>query len=463
MTVRTIVARLNAIRRSPAAGEPTSLNRQLFQLAWPSLIENLLQTMLGFVDLVFVGQLGPDAIAGVGLGNQLMFLLQVVFMGLSVGNQALVARAIGAGDKRDAERIAKQSLVIAMVLSLGIAVIGLLFSDSIIRVMGAAEDVTVIGGGFLRIVSTFSIVIGVMLIGGGTLRGSGDTRTPMVITGLINLVNIALDYALIFGNFGFPRLGPVGSAVATTIARAIGALFILYVLFKRGSILKLPTRGGWGFHRESVRRILNIGLPAAAEQVVFQLGFLTFSAIAIFLGTDDLAAQQIAFNISNFSILPAFAFGVAATTLVGQSLGARDPDRAEASAWQALKSGLVWMCVMGIGFYVGRHFLVSIYTSDPNVMQLGEMCMVFIALAQPLQAISIVLASALRGAGDTRATLVFTFIGIWIVRVAFGYLMGIVFGLGLFGVWLGWIADFITRASLITWRFRGAHWKTLRI
>lgn len=463
MTVRTLVARLNAIRRPPASGTPLSLNRQLFQLAWPSLIENLLQTMLGFVDLVFVGQLGADAIAGVGLGNQLMFLLQVVFMGLSVGNQALVARAIGAGDKRDAERIAKQSLVIAVVLSVGIAVIGLFFSDSIIGVMGAAPDVTAIGGGFLRIVSTFSIVIGVMLIGGGTLRGSGDTRTPMVITGLINLVNIALDYALIFGNFGFPRLGPVGSAVATTIARAIGALFILYVLFKRGSVLKLPARGGWGFQRDVVRRILNIGWPAAAEQVVFQLGFLTFSAIAIFLGTDDLAAQQIAFNISNFSILPAFAFGVAATTLVGQSLGARDPDRAEASAWQALKSGLVWMCVMGLGFYIGRHFLVGIYTDDPNVMRLGEMCMVFIALAQPLQAISIVLASALRGAGDTRATLVFTFIGIWIVRVAFGYLMGIVFGLGLFGVWLGWMADFITRASLITWRFRGAHWKSLRV
>ncbi|HEX9074303.1 MAG TPA: MATE family efflux transporter [Anaerolineae bacterium] len=463
MTVRTLVARLNAIRRPPASGTPLSLNRQLFQLAWPSLIENLLQTMLGFVDLVFVGQLGADAIAGVGLGNQLMFLLQVVFMGLSVGNQALVARAIGAGDKRDAERIAKQSLVIAVVLSVGIAVIGLFYSDSIIGVMGAAPDVTAIGGGFLRIVSTFSIVIGVMLIGGGTLRGSGDTRTPMVITGLINLVNIALDYALIFGNFGFPRLGPVGSAVATTIARAIGALFILYVLFKRGSVLKLPARGGWGFQRDVVKRILNIGWPAAAEQVVFQLGFLTFSAIAIFLGTDDLAAQQIAFNISNFSILPAFAFGVAATTLVGQSLGARDPDRAEASAWQALKSGLVWMCVMGLGFYIGRHFLVGIYTDDPNVMRLGEMCMVFIALAQPLQAISIVLASALRGAGDTRATLVFTFIGIWIVRVAFGYLMGIVFGLGLFGVWLGWMADFITRASLITWRFRGAHWKSLRV
>src|SRR5512143_1000286 len=148
MSVRTIVARLNAIRRSPAAGEPISLNRQLFQLAWPSLIENLLQTMLGFVDLVFVGQLGADAIAGVGLGNQLMFLLQVSFMGLSVGNQALVARAIGAKDKPDAERIAKQSLVIAVVLSVVIGLVGLVFSDAIIGVMGATPDVTAIGGSF---------------------------------------------------------------------------------------------------------------------------------------------------------------------------------------------------------------------------------------------------------------------------------------------------------------------------
>ncbi len=463
MTVRTFVARLNALREPEVAGGPVSLNRQLFQLAWPSLVENLLQTMLGFVDLVFVGQLGPDAIAGVGLGNQLMILLQVAFMGLSVGNQALVARGIGAGDKPDAARIAKQSLVLAVLISVGIAVIGSVASYPIIAVMGATPDVTAIGAAFLRVVSTFSIAMGIMLIGGGTLRGSGDTRSPMVITGLINLINIALDYLLIFGNFGFPQMGAVGSAVATTAARAVGAILVLYVLFKRGSVLKLNLRGGWGFHREAIGRILNIGWPAAAEQVVFQLGFLTFSAVAILLGTDDLAAQQIAFNISNFSILPAFAFGVAALTLVGQNLGARDPARAEASAWQALKSGMVWMCVMGLGFYAFRHFFVAMYTDDPTVTQLGEMCLTFIAFAQPLQAISVILASALRGAGDTRATLVFTFIGVWIVRVAFGYLMGIVFGLGLFGVWLGWIADFLTRAVLIAWRFRGSRWKEVRV
>lgn len=463
MTVRAWVARLNAMRRTHPAGAPISLNRQLFQLAWPSLVENLLQTMLGFVDLVFVGQLGADAIAGVGLGNQLMFLLLVSFMGLSVGNQALVARAIGAGDHRDAERISKQSLIVALGLSVVIAIFGFVFSDSIIAVMGATPDVTAIGGGFLRIVTVFSVVMGIMLIGGGTLRGSGDTRTPMVITGFINLINIALDYLLIFGNFGFPQMGPVGSAAATTIARAVGALLVLYVLFRRGSVLKLSLRGGWRFDRGVVRRVLNIGWPAAAEQIVFQLGFLTFSAIAIFLGTKDLAAQQVAFNISGFSILPAFAFGVAALTLVGQNLGAQNPARAEASAIQALKSGMVWMILMGIGFYVWRDKLVGMYTNDPDVQRLGEMCLIFIAIAQPLQAISVILASALRGAGDTRATLVVTFIGVWILRVGIGYIIGIAMGWGLFGVWIGWIADFLVRAALIWYRFQGAQWKTIRV
>ncbi len=439
------------------------VNRALFQLAWPSLIENILQTMLIFVDLVFVGQLGPDAIAGVGLGGQLAFLLQVLFMGLAVGNTALVARSIGAQDKPEAERVAKQSLLIAAVLSIGIGLVGYLFSEPIIDAMGATDRVTAIGGGFLSIVSIFSVALGIMFIGGGTLRGAGDTFTPMLITGFINVINIALDYLLIFGNFGFPKLGAVGSAYATSTARGIGAGLILYVLFRRGSVLKLSTRGGWGFHRAVIARIVNIGGPTALEQVVFQLGFLVFAALAVSLGTADLAAQQIAFNISSFSILPAFAFGVAALTLVGQNLGAKDPERADASAWQALKSGMVWMILMGVGFFVWRSWLVGLYTDDHDVQRLGEMCLTFIALAQPLQAASIVLGQALRGAGDTRATLLYTFIGIWLIRVGLGYVLGIVLHLGLFGMWLGWFGDFFARALLVFLRFRTGKWKTIKV
>jgi len=460
--IRTWWARWQTQRRA-GAGQPPSLNRQMLTLAWPSLVENLLQTMLGVVDLIFVGQLGPDAIAGVGLGNQLMFLLIVLFMGLAVGNTALVARAIGAQDKAEAERVAKQSLLLTMVFSVVIALIGLFFSDALIRVMGASEPVTEIGGSFLRVISVGAVVMGAMFIGGGTLRGAGDTRTPMLVTALVNVINIALAYLLVFGNCGFPRLGAVGSAVATTLARFVGSVLILYALFRRGSILQLRWRGGWNWDRAVIARIVNIGGPASVENVVFQVGFLAFSALAIALGTAELAAQQIAFNISGFSILPAFAFGVAALTLVGQSLGARDPARAEQSAWHALQSGTAWMVAMGVMFFVWRTPLVALYTQDAEVQRLGEMCLIFIAFAQPWQAASIIFGQALRGAGDTRATLAVTFAGIWLIRVGLGYVFGVLMGWGLFGMWVAWYIDFIVRAVLFWLRFRAGKWKSLKV
>lgn len=457
------IARARGRVSGTARGDTVSLNRQMLALAWPSLVENLLQTMLGVVDLVFVGQLGADAIAGVGIGSQLMFLLMVVFMGLSVGNTALVARAVGAQDKADAQNVAKQSLVLAALFSVITALIGGVWSEPIVRVMGAEPQVTTLAAAFLRVTSLFSLFIAIMFIGGGTLRGSGDTRTPMVITGVINLINILLDYLLIFGNLGMPRLGAIGSAYATSFARGIGAVLILYVLFRRGSVLKLDWRSSWRLRRESVMRILRIGGPAAIENIVFQLGFLGFSIIVIGLGTADLAAQQVAFNISGLSILPAFAFGVAALTMVGQSLGAKNPGRAQASAWAALKTGMVWMSAMGVAFIVWRKELVGFYTQDQEVIRLASVLMVFIALGQPMQAISIILSNALRGAGDTRTTLLITFLGIWPVRLGVGYLVGIAMGLGLFGVWAGWAADFATRATLTFFRYRRGRWKNIQV
>ncbi len=463
MTFRNLVARLNALRQPHDLNAPISINRQLLRLAGPSLVENLLQTMLMVCDMIFVGQLGKDAIAGIGLGGQLTFFLQVAFMGLAVGNTALVARAIGAGDKRAAERIAKQSLTLAVVISVVIGALTWFVADDIVRVMGATESVNALASSFLRIVSLFAFVMGIMFIGSGTLRGAGDTFTPMLITGFINIINIVVAYTFIFGNFGFPRVGPLGSAVAMTVSRAVGAALILYVLFKRNKVLPLSLRGGWGFHRDVIARILNIGLPGAAEQVVFQAGFLAFAAMAVSLGTANYAAQQIAFTISGFSIMPAFAFGVAATTLVGQNLGAKNPERAEQSAYQALKNGTLWMSVMGIAFILWREPLVRLFTTDPDVWLPAEMCLTFIALSQPFLSVSMIVASALRGAGDTRATLAVTFAGIWLMRVGCGYILGIGLGLGLFGMWIAWCGDFAVRAVLVTLRFRTGRWKTLRV
>lgn len=419
--------------------------------------------MLGVVDLIFVGKLGANAIAGIGLGNQLMFTLVVAFMGLAVGTTALVARAMGARDEHQAHRVAKQSFWLIGVLSLGIAVLGVSLGESILQWMGATPPVAALGSQFLEITALFSIFIGIMIVGGGILRGAGDTRTPMLITAFINVVNIVLDYGLIFGNLGLPELGAIGSAYATTTARGVGALLILYALFYHNRALVLPRRGDWKISFPTLKRIMHIGLPAAGENILFQLGLLMFSAMIVGLGTADIAAMNVAFNIMGFSILPAFAFGVAATTLVGQNLGAGNVPRAEASARQALKSGAVWMCAMGLVFILAREQLMQLYTTDAAVVALGSVLLIMIGLMQPFQAVSIILASALRGAGDTRATLAISAASTWGLRVGLGYVFGIALGFGLPGIWLGWCADFLARAVLVALRFRRGKWKTLRV
>lgn len=449
--------------RKSSPGEPLSLDRQLFNLAWPSLIENLLQTMLGVVGLIFVGKLGADAIAGIGLGNQLMFTLVVAFMGLGVGTTALVARAIGRKDPHDAQHIFKQSLILTVAISIVLAFLGSFLGEPIMRWMGATPPVASLASEFLRITSLFSIFIGIMFVGSGTLRGAGDTRTPMLITAFINVVNIVLDYALIFGNFGAPELGAIGTAYAATFARGVGAALILVALFWRNRAIVIPLRGDWKIAPPILRRVMRIGIPASAENIFFQLGLLVFSGMIVGLGTADIAAMNIAFNVSTFSILPAFAFGIAATTLVGQNLGANDVPRAEASAWQALKSGAVWMCIMGLVYIFARTQLVGLYTTDPEVIALCSMLLIMVGLMQPFQAVAVILGSALRGAGDVRATMLITFFSTWVLRVGLGYFFGIVLGLGLLGIWFGWCSDFIFRSIAVYMRFRVGKWKTMKV
>lgn len=419
--------------------------------------------MLMVVALIMVGRLGPDAIAGVGLANQIMQLLTVAFSGLAIGNTAMVARYVGASQKDEAEHAAKQALVIGAMIAVVIGIIGFTFSRYIITLLGGSAKVSDLGGSFLRVVSVGSIAMIMMFIGNGTLRGSGDTRTPMYVTGFINVINISLAYILIFGKFGVPAFGVRGAALAAITAQTVGASLVLWFLFRRGSVLKLPIRGAWWPRRDMVTKLMKIGGPAALEQTVFSLGMIVFSRIVVSLGTEDYAAQQIAFNVAFLSIMPAFAFSVAATTMVGQSLGAKNLERAEQSASRALRSGLIWMCLMGVVFFVFRHQLMQIYTKDAKVIQLGEMCLIFISLGQPFQAVWFVLGGALRGAGDTRTTMLIAIASIWGMRIAVGWLLGIVLGLGLFGVWLGWAADFLLRAILIALRYRSGKWKHIKV
>ncbi|MDA8228209.1 MAG: MATE family efflux transporter [Desulfitobacterium hafniense] len=466
------------------AGNSTSsvsrklLRRYVYRLAWPVFIEMLLQMAVGVVDIAMVGRIGPSAIAAVGFANSLLMFVIAVFAAISVGTTALVARHIGAGELERAHEIARQSLILSLLLSFGITLLGVIFPVQGIRLMMAMQavpDQEVLDQGalFVRIVSLTMIPGLVMQIVNGVLRGAGDTKTPMRVNVIVNIVNIAGCLILVGGIqpftlsemyfTGISSLGVLGAAVSTALARALGGILSVWVLFRGNFIIHLSLRDSYRFNFPEMKRILNIGIPAAIEQVIMRGGQLLYGVIVGGLGTVAYAAHNVTMTAESLSFLPGFAFAVAATTMVGQALGAEDPKLAEESGKIATKVAIGLMSVMGVVFFFFAPALVSLFSSDPEVISLGAECLKIVAISQPPLALVMVLSGALRGAGDTKTVLYITGAGIWLVRVIFAYVFTTVFNWGLVGAWYAMIIDLFVRSILYYWRFRQGKWKNIRV
>jgi putative MATE family efflux protein len=439
------------------------LLRSVNLLALPIIVENLFQTLLGVVDLVMVGKLGAAAIAGVGTSLQIMFLVIAALSSVTVGTTVLVARYTGAGQTQEAVRTAKQSLVLGVALAALITVLGHVGAHTAIAVLGATPEVVRTGGDYLDVVAQMSIFLVVQLVCASALRGAGDTRTPMIVTGLVNLVNIAVAYTLIFGHFGFPALGVMGSAWGASVARAVGAVVLLGLLASGRRPVSLRSRGGWRPNADLMRRIVRIGLPAMIEQTFISGGMLLYAVIVIGMGTAVYAAQRITFNALSISFLPGLGFGLAATTMTGQALGAQRPDLAKRATWIAFRLAALWMCSMGVALIVFGHQIMALFTTDPTIIDVGTAALRVIALSQPLQALGQVMAGSLRGAGDTRFPMLATGISVWVVRLPLGWLIGVPLHGGLAGVYLSNVVDAAVRALANYRRFRAGSWQQRKI
>jgi putative MATE family efflux protein len=453
-------------RAAPGADEgdsPRAIRSLVFKLAWPSIVENLLQSVFGIITIMMVARLGPAAIAGVGASNGLIMVAMSAFFALSMGTTVLVAHATGAKNREAAKLAAKQSLVLGVVVGLVITALGFTFAPQAIRAIGAGPEVVAEGARFLRIFALGSVFIVTSFIMGGTLRGAGDTRTPMLVTLSTLVVGLALAYPLIFGLAGLPALGVAGAALGTVIARGGGCLIFLALLLRPGGAVSITGRAGWRPALAPLRRLVNIGLPSMFESLFRAGGMLAFSVIVFRLGTTVAAAQQIAQQAVFFSMMPGFGFSMAATALVGQSLGARNPQRAGRASLFATRSCLAWMGAMGLVFFVGGPWIMRLFTNDPAIVEHGVAALKMVALAQPGQAIGMVLAGSLRGAGDTRYPMVTTGAVMWLVRLPLAYLFGITLGMGLAGVYLGWVADSLVLATLNFLRYRTGRWKQNRV
>lgn len=439
------------------------ITSKVLHLAGPALAEMLLISFVSMADMMMVGRLGPQAVASVGLTNQPMFFALAIFMALNVGTTALVARFTGANNDADAAATARQSLLITACLAVVVSLLGVFAAPYVLRFMRADADVMQVGIPYFQVVAAglfFNTVsMGITAI----LRGSGDTRTPMRINMFINILNVIGNYALIYGHFGLPRLEVTGAGLATTLSRAVAAALFVVILFSGRSRIKLSLRDDYRPNLQVIRRIFNIGLNSAIEQFILRGGQVTFARVVSGLGTAVFASHQIGLNILSLSFMPGQAFGIAATTLVGQSLGAKDPELAAKCGSEARRLGMYVGTFMALLFFLFGRQIAGLYTDNVEVIARTALVLRVYAFLQPAQSTQFILAGALRGAGDTRWPLYSTALGIWGGRVAFSWLFINIFGLGLLGAWLAMALDQLGRSIFISVRFKSGKWKAIRV
>ncbi len=432
------------------------------RLALPAMGEQLLSMMVGIVDTYLVGHLGAAPLAAVGLANQWVFMANTLFGAIATGSTALIARFIGARDPEQADRVLRQSVLMGALIGILATILGLSLARPALSLLGAPSDVIGPGTDYLRTVSTILLFSTLMFIGNASLRGAGDTRTPLYVMLVVNIINIIVAWTAINGPFGLPKLGVLGSALGATTGRLVGGVLVIALLLRGRSGIRLRL-GGLRLDWDLMRRILRVGLPSGVEQLFFRTGSMAFARILAGLGTVAYAASQVAMNGWSLSFMPGFGFALAGTTLVGQGLGADDPDSAEQRGYTAFRLGATLMGAVGLLFLLFPAQIVGFFTNDAEVIATGFLPLRMVGLIQPLLASNMIFSGGLRGAGDTRYPMLVTGLGIFLVRLPLAYVLAHVIGWGLPGAWGALIVDFSLRGVFNFLRFRGGRWKQVKV
>ncbi|MEO8456669.1 MAG: MATE family efflux transporter [Chloroflexota bacterium] len=451
---------------SPALIDEKNLLRSIIRLSWPVVAQQISFSMVQLVDTALVGHLGDDSLAGVRLAGQILWFSQAGIIATGVGATAIVARTVGAGDTKKASSILQTAFVLALALGIVMGILMFFAGGWWLGVLGAEPEAQKAGGDWLRAAAFGMPFLALLYAANSAQQGAGDTRTPMVIGVVINIVNIVVAYSLINGTGIAPKLGVVGSGIGFAVTEIVGCFLVIAVLSSGRRRLSWHPREMRTFDVGVAKRIANIGGPAGLEQLQFNIAFMIYTSIVASLGTVQLAAHGVTLGIQSLTFNIGFGLGIAATALVGQSLGAGRPDLAERSAYLTMRYSLVFMIANAFILAIFGEQITSLFVGGQDadqVIHLGGQLLFIFAFAMPGLAVSLSLGGALRGAGDTRSVLYVMAGSTWIVRLIPAYLLALHFGLGAQGAWLAAVADISVRALLMAWRFRQGKWKHIRV
>ncbi|HVS81158.1 MAG TPA: MATE family efflux transporter [Pyrinomonadaceae bacterium] len=435
------------------------IGRAVILLAIPMVLEMFMESLFAVADIFWVSHLGPEAAATVGLTESLLTLVYALAIGLSIGATATIARRIGERNPEGAARAAVQAILLALTVAIVIALIGAPLAPKLLSFMGAAPSVIAQGKSFTRIMMAGNVTVVMLFMINAVFRGAGDAAIAMRVLWLANSINIILGPLLIFGIGPFPKLGVAGAAIATNIGRGTGAVFALTRLVRPG--------GRFDIHRRHLRlepaimtRLLRLSSTATFQVFIGMASWIGLARIIASFGTEVVAGYIIGIRVVVFALLPSWGMSNAAATMVGQALGARNPDRAERAVWKAGFYNFMFLGVIGLVFVVFAGPIIRMFTSNPHVVPYGIDSLRIISYGFLFYAYGMVLGQSFNGAGDTWTPTIINLFVFWLWELPLAYVLAITFGMGPRGVFIAITIAFSTLAVVSGLVFRRGRWKT---
>lgn len=452
----------DAIRGTSADYTRIPLRRAVFLLAVPMVLELVLESTFAVVDIFFVGQLGPSAVATAGLTESYLFLLYSIAMGLAMGITALVARRVGEGASEEASVTAAQALWVAVLASVPFAIAGIVWARELLALMGADAWTLAHGVGYMQWMLGGNVVILLLFVINAIFRGAGDAAIAMRVLWVANGLNILLDPLLIFGWGPVPAFGVEGAAIATTIGRGTGVLLQLWILFHGGKHIRLQAAQlAW---RAGVAwQIVRTSLGGVGQMIVAMTSWIFLMRILASIGSEAVAGATIAIRIMMFTMMPAWGMSNAAATLVGQNLGATQPERAEAAVWQIGRYNMGYLLCIALLFFLLPRELVGFFSDDAQVVAIGGEWLRILSYSLFVYGWWMVSVQAFNGAGDTATPTWINVVFFWLIQIPLAWLLALHLQLGHSGVfWAVFVSE--TAVGLFTlWLFSRGRWKTVQV
>jgi putative MATE family efflux protein len=434
------------------------LGRAVFLLAIPMVLEMVMESVFAVVDIYFVGKLGADAVATVGITESVLTIIYAIAFGLSMATTALVSRRIGEHNKAEASKEGLQAIIAGLFISLLIALPGVFFAKDLLALMGASPLIVEEFSSYTSIMFGGNMVIMLLFINNAIFRGAGDAAIAMRVLWIANGLNIVLDPILIFGLGPFPEMGIAGAAIATNIGRGVAVIYQLHVLWKgngRVSFRDIPLVIEW----KRIAKLIKISLGGIAQSLIATSSWILLVRIISNFGSEVLAGYTIGIRIILFSLLPSWGLSNAAATLVGQNLGAQEPARAEKAVWGVARINLVFLGGLSLLFIIYPHWFVRLFTHDEAVLQAGVQCLRIISYGFAFYGIGMVMTQAFNGAGDTRTATRINIVAFWMIEIPLAYVLAMKLGFEQEGAFYAIIIAEACMTLLAAWLFKKGRWK----